>query len=145
MQDDRMSSAIRKKPEIDPIDLMIGKRLRILRNRLGITQEGLAGKLGVSFQQVQKYESGENKIYASRLYHISKVLKKEVSYFFEEDSSSSQNGLSDQGQEFFQHNEGEPAYPLDDAEARILLRAYSRIEDKRKRKTAVDMIKGLTS
>ena len=65
-----------------PVDLHVGRRMRLRRNLLGISQETLAHKLGLTFQQVQKYERGLNR--SSRLFDISKVLNVRVSYFFDE-------------------------------------------------------------
>ncbi len=67
-----------------PVDLHVGRRMRLRRNLLGISQETLAHKLGLTFQQVQKYERGLNRISSSRLFDISKVLNVRVSYFFDE-------------------------------------------------------------
>lgn len=67
-----------------PVDLHVGRRMRLRRNLLGISQETLAGQLGLTFQQVQKYERGLNRISSSRLFDISKVLNVRVSYFFDE-------------------------------------------------------------
>lgn len=64
-----------------PVDLHVGRRMRLRRNLLGISQETLAHKLGLTFQQVQKYERGLNRISSSRLFDISKVLNVRVSYF----------------------------------------------------------------
>ncbi|WP_370868358.1 helix-turn-helix domain-containing protein [Phenylobacterium sp.] len=68
---------------IHPVDLHVGQRLRLRRRELKVTQGDLAGRLGISFQQVQKYERGMNRLSASRLYEIACVLKVGVEYFFE--------------------------------------------------------------
>lgn len=68
----------------DPVDIHVGRRLRARRTLLGMSQGGLGEALGVTFQQVQKYERGANRMGSSRLYRISKVLDVPVSYFFEE-------------------------------------------------------------
>jgi len=66
------------------LDAEIGRRLRQARLAENLTQEGLAQKLGISFQQVQKYENGSNRISTTRLWHISNALDIPVTYFFEE-------------------------------------------------------------
>jgi len=66
-----------------PIDIHVGHRLRLRRTMLGMSQERLAAGLGLTFQQVQKYERGLNRIVASRLYRMGQVLDVPVSYFFE--------------------------------------------------------------
>lgn len=67
----------------NPIDKNVGQRLRKRRIELGMSQQALGEILGLSFQQVQKYESGANRIAASRLYNICQTLEVEVGYFFE--------------------------------------------------------------
>ncbi len=66
-----------------PVDLHVGKRLRHRRWMTGMTQQQLANAVGIKFQQIQKYESGANRISASRLYDLSQALDIEVSFFFE--------------------------------------------------------------
>lgn len=68
----------------NPVDVHIGKRIRLRRNLLELSQKALAEKLGLSFQQVQKYELGISRVVASRLWDMSKVLNVGLSYFFEE-------------------------------------------------------------
>ena len=67
----------------NPVDMHVGSRVRMRRMMLGISQEKLANALGLSFQQVQKYEKGANRIGASRLEHISRFLQVPVAFFFE--------------------------------------------------------------
>lgn len=67
----------------NPVDLHVGARVRMRRKFLGLSQEGLAETLDLTFQQVQKYERGSNRISASKLYEISKTLKAPIAYFFE--------------------------------------------------------------
>ena len=65
-----------------PIDVIVGKRIRLRRLQLSFSQTDLGQKLGVAFQQVQKYEKGTNRVSCSRLYEISKILDVPVTYFF---------------------------------------------------------------
>ncbi len=67
----------------NPIDLHVGARVRLRRKYLGMSQEGLADSIDLTFQQVQKYERGSNRISASKLYEIAKVLKVREQYFFD--------------------------------------------------------------
>ena len=67
----------------DETDLHVGKRLRRRRRLLGMTQQDLAGQVGVRFQQIQKYECGANRITSSRLYELSRALNVSVQYFFD--------------------------------------------------------------
>lgn len=80
------------------IDLHVGKRLRLRRTLFGLTQIDLAKHVGVSFQQIQKYEVGSNRVSASRLWLIAQVLNVDVSYFFEElmQSNVEECALADQ-------------------------------------------------
>src|SRR5271165_2241955 len=73
--------ASKKQP--NPIDIHVGSRVRLRRMMLGMSQEKLGENLGITFQQIQKYEKGTNRIGASRLQHIARVLSMPVSYFFE--------------------------------------------------------------
>ena len=66
-----------------PIDIYVGGRMRLRRIQLGLSQGALAGKIGVSFQAVQKYESGDIRISASRLYDVAQVLEVSPAFFFE--------------------------------------------------------------
>jgi transcriptional regulator with XRE-family HTH domain len=67
----------------DPVDRHVGGQLRLRRAQVGLTQVELGGKVGLSFQAIQKYETGENRISASRLYHLACVLEVSPAYFFE--------------------------------------------------------------
>ena len=66
-----------------PVDLHVGARIRMRRKLLGVSQERLADDLGLTFQQVQKYERGANRVSASKLYEIARSLKTSIAYFFE--------------------------------------------------------------
>jgi transcriptional regulator with XRE-family HTH domain len=74
---------MKQKQPKNPVDAHIGSRLRMRRMMLGVTQEKLSEGLGVTFQQVQKYEKGVNRISASRLQHLSHLLKVSAPFFFE--------------------------------------------------------------
>ena len=67
----------------NPIDLHVGSRIRLRRKVLGVSQESLAADLGLTFQQIQKYERGTNRVSASKLYEIARSLQTTTSYFFE--------------------------------------------------------------
>ena len=68
----------------DPIDIHVGARLRLRRLLLGLSQSGLARPLGLSFQQVQKYENGNNRISASMLHHLANALDVPIGFFFDD-------------------------------------------------------------
>jgi transcriptional regulator with XRE-family HTH domain len=85
----------------DPVDVSIGSRLRLRRLALGFSQETLARSLGITFQQIQKYERGTNRIFASRLFHLARALRVPVAYFFQglpaEDATGAGQGVAAEG------------------------------------------------
>ena len=86
-------------PRFHPVDIHVGARLRERRNLVGLSQSKLSESVGLTFQQIQKYERGTNRISSSRLYEFAKVLAVPVSYFFDEMPSKALSGrpLSGQG------------------------------------------------
>ena len=83
----------------NPVDSHVGSRIRMRRKILGVSQEKLAESLGLTFQQVQKYERGANRVSASKLYQIAKALEAPILYFFEglPDPTSEKNNTIDLG------------------------------------------------
>lgn len=79
----------------DPVDVHVGRRLRQARFLAGMSQEELGAGIGVSFQAVQKYEHGENRLSASRLYKAARLLDRPVSFFFEELTGGTSTATSD--------------------------------------------------
>src|SRR5918997_5525271 len=77
-----------------PTDIAVGARIRVRRTLLGMSQERLADALGLTFQQVQKYERGANRIGAGRLFDLSRALDVPVGYFFEEVAAPDQEGAA---------------------------------------------------
>jgi transcriptional regulator with XRE-family HTH domain len=73
----------------DPTDRLVGSRMRLRRMALGLSQSDLGNELGVTFQQIQKYEKGVNRIGASRLHRLAEVLKVAPAYFFESEAEQS--------------------------------------------------------
>ncbi len=120
-----------------PIDVHVGSRVKQRRIVLGMSQDKLAKELGLTFQQVQKYERGTNRIGASRLHDMSRILTVPVAFFFDEMNTHS--GLAEQGQEGFAPN------PLDKRETLELVRAYYRIVDPNVRKRIFDMVKAIAN
>lgn len=106
------------------VDIHVGKRVRHRRWMVGMTQQQLAEKVGIKFQQIQKYETGANRISASRLWDIATALQVPVSFFFD--------GLSPEGADA--DDESTPADLFSDREALELVRSYYAIpEDQRRR------------
>jgi transcriptional regulator with XRE-family HTH domain len=125
-----------------PVDIGVGSRVRSRRILMGMSQERLADQLGVTFQQVQKYEKGANRISASRLHDISQILEVPPGYFFEEITGVK---LSDQSQpsQSTQSSRSSYADPLNRRETLELVRAYYRIADPKVRHEIASLIRSL--
>jgi transcriptional regulator with XRE-family HTH domain len=108
-----------------PVDVNVGKRIRHRRWMVGMTQQQLAEHVGIKFQQIQKYETGMNRVSASRLWEISEALSVPVSYFFE--------GVRDEDAPAHAA-EGAPADILGDKEAMELVRSYYAIPENQRRR-----------
>lgn len=122
------------------MDVHVGNRLRMRRSILGMSQEKLAEAVGLTFQQVQKYERGTNRISASRLFDLSKVLSVPVSYFFEQYNEKQKPtnfryGFADTEQD--QYLDTGKWY---DKETLELIRVYYSIEDQKLRRNLVRVI-----
>jgi len=120
----------------DETDLHVGKRLRRRRRLLGMTQQDLAGMVGVRFQQIQKYECGANRITSSRLYELSKALNVSVQYFFDGmiDISNTERAANDA--------DSIESDILSQKETLELVRAYYRLGE-RPRKRLLELAKAL--
>jgi transcriptional regulator with XRE-family HTH domain len=124
----------------NPVDVHVGSRVRLRRTLLGMSQEKLGDAIGLTFQQVQKYERGANRIGASRLYDLARVLDVPVAYFFEELSDGSATaGTGDHATEPFQSN------PMMKRETLELVRAYLRITDPQIKRRLFELAKALAA
>ncbi|MCE8000230.1 MAG: helix-turn-helix transcriptional regulator [Rhodobiaceae bacterium] len=124
----------------NPVDIHVGSRVRMRRMLVGMSQEALGEQLGLTFQQVQKYEKGSNRIGASRLYQIAQTLNVPVDYFYD--------GLAANGQQTAAGFSDGPAADfnldfLSTAEGVALIAAFSSIEDVDVRKRVLDLVKVL--
>lgn len=130
-----------------PIDVHVGSRIRLRRTLLGMSQERLGEALGLTFQQVQKYERGVNRVGASRLFDLSRVLDVPISFFFDDmpeglagnygsQISRRTTGVSDMQDSFTDD-------ALNRRETLELVRAYYRITDPAVRKRVFDLIKSM--
>jgi transcriptional regulator with XRE-family HTH domain len=120
----------------NPIDKHVGSRVRMRRMMLGMSQEKLGDSLGLTFQQVQKYEKGTNRIGASRLQQISGILQVPVSFFFEGAPRS-------EGQHGGMAEAPSPAYVSDflaTSDGLSLTKAFMRIKDAKLRRRIVDLV-----
>lgn len=126
-----------------PVDIHVGRRLRARRRLLGLTQELLANAVDIRFQQIQKYESGANRISASRLWSLAKALDVSVSYFF--DGMNGHEPISEYeingGYEF---SEAPAAELLDEKETIDLVRYYYQL-NKEPRRRLLDLAKAMSS
>ena len=126
----------------DTVDVHVGNRLRVRRSLLGLSQEKLAEAIGLTFQQIQKYERGVNRISAGRLFQFSKILDVPVEYFYDQiavggqDNSSPTYGFSDNAQERFGQDD-----VMQKKETLELVRVYYSIEDPAKRKEILRFIR----
>src|SRR5882672_5774836 len=121
----------------DPVDIEVGHRIRIERLARGLSQTALANQLGVTFQQVQKYEKGVNRVGAGRLTKIAEVLGIEVGTFF----SGKEMLEGEQSKE----GQSSPLKLLTVSGAFGLLRAYGDIEDTNLRRAIVDLVEQISS
>lgn len=130
-----------KKAKPEPVDIHVGRRIRMRRVWLEMSQTSLAEQIGVTFQQVQKYEKGINRVGASRLQQIAEALEVPVSYLFDDmpgagtnavDSAAVKSELPSEIIDFASSNEG-----------LALIRAFSRIGDAKVRSRAIGLLKAV--
>lgn len=128
----------------NPIDAHVGGRVRLRRMLLGMSQEKLAEKLGLTFQQVQKYEKGINRIGASRLYELSQLLGVGVDFFYEDAPAG--NGAAATPMGFAEKSsENYIVDFLNSREGLELNRAFTRITDPRVRRSIIELVRSLGS
>ncbi len=120
----------------DPIDIHVGQRVRARRKMLGLSQTQLGDELGVTFQQVQKYERGTNRIGSSRLFKVSSTLDVPIAYFFE----GAETKLPG-----YQQQEAVSENAMEREETRELVDAYYRIADPRIRTKIIGLARLLGS
>ncbi len=123
-----MSKKTKGRP--DSIDVHVGKRLRVRRSLAGLSQEKLAEQIGLTFQQVQKYERGINRISAERLYQFSEILGVPIEYFYQDCKQSNLEApaLSD------------PKDILNDKDLTRLIKAYNEVSDEQARKEILKFV-----
>ena len=131
-----------KKP--NPVDTHVGSRVRLRRMLLGMSQERLGDSMGLTFQQVQKYEKGVNRIGASRLFQISKILDVPVQFFFEEAPHIDGNGGAVRGMAEADSETFILEF-LNSREGLELNRAFVKIGDAKVRKSVVDLVRALSA
>jgi len=123
------------KKQANPIDVQVGNRVRIRRMLIGMSQERLGDLLGLTFQQVQKYEKGVNRIGAGRLFEMSRILNVPVDFFYEGVNAATPGSSEGEGapvMEFVSSGEGLQ-----------LSLAFMKIKDAKVRKRVLDLVKSL--
>lgn len=132
---------------LNPVDLHVGAKVKTRRLMMGLSQEELATAIGVTFQQVQKYERGTNRISVSRLVEISRALKVPMEYFLESTAAvggtakkTQQRGVSDVKQTAFADSD-----PMTKRDVVELVRAYQAIKTPALKKQLLEMAKALSS
>ena len=116
----------------NPIDVYVGSKLRFRRMEVALSQNILGKKTGITFQQIQKYEKGINRIGASRLYDFAQILKVSINYFFEGYNDILNETLNDNTKDF------------NDKEVFNLIKAFSKIKDPNVRKSVIALAKSLS-
>jgi transcriptional regulator with XRE-family HTH domain len=140
----KVSGRPARKRSPNAIDIHVGSRIRLRRALLGMSQGKLGDAIGLTFQQVQKYERGANRVGSSRLFDMARVLDVPISYFFDEMSASTTarsparlSGVAEQKPMAFELD------PMAKRETLELVRAYYRITDARVRKRVFGLTKSL--
>ena len=140
-----MSAETESRPS--PVDVHVGTRIRLRRTLLGMSQERLGDALGLTFQQVQKYERGVNRVGASRLFDLSRILDVPINYFYDNMSEAmAANGGPTRATAGFaepQDGFGSADETLSKRETLELVRAYYRITDPNVRKRVFDLMKSM--
>ena len=124
----------------NPVDVYVGTRLKIRRLELGYSQNKIGEMTGITFQQVQKYEKGLNRIGSSRLYEFAKILKVPVSYFFEQyELTFGNNGILADNKASFDDNKD-----ISEKEILTLIKNFTAIKDPNVRKSIITLTKTLS-
>lgn len=130
----------------DPIDVHVGQRMRLRRTMLGKSQDQIARALGVSFQQVQKYERGTNRISASRLFDVSRFLNVPVGYFFEDLTRDAVAARDEEVKVHFADDDidiDDDSDPMKRTESLELIQTYWRLPTEVVRSRVLEMLKSL--
>ena len=143
MASDEILERTVREPRPSPIDVHVGTRVRLRRTLLGMSQEKLGEALGLTFQQVQKYERGVNRIGASRLFDLARVLDVPIGFFFD-DMPDAVGGTMNAVRRTMGFADTQDAFEDDTLHRREtleLVRAYYRITDPSVRKRVFDLIR----
>ncbi len=138
---DELYETTGRKP--NPVDVHVGSRVRYRRMIIGMSQEKLGERMNLTFQQIQKYEKGTNRIGASRLFQLSKILEVPVGYFFEDAFAQSAPAHAMHGL----HEPAQEGYLLDFLNSREgldLNKAFAKIQDPKVRRRVIDLVRALS-
>lgn len=128
------------------IDMHVGKRIRLRRTLLGMSQEQLGSELDITFQQVQKYERGANRVSASRLWDISQIYDSPINYFFDDMSENTMRSSPrrvSRGADDVDLSDEQTKDPMARRETLELVRTYYSIKTPLVRKRVSDMVKSI--
>ena len=121
------------------VDAYVGKRLRLRRTMMGLSQEAIAKAVGITFQQVQKYEKGANAMNSNRLYEFAQFMHVPVAYFFEGlETSGGATGFAEEGTAFDHKNRN-----VSDRESLEIMKAFKRIKEQGMRKRLADLVRAV--
>ncbi|WP_417467975.1 helix-turn-helix domain-containing protein [Maricaulis sp.] len=124
----------------NPVDMHVGSRIRLRRQLMKMSQEKLGDELGVTFQQVQKYERGANRVGASRLYRLSRVLEVPVQFFFEDLADKPMvSGMAEDDQTPIVYNF------IQSSDGVSLAEAFSKISDAKVRRRVLELVRTLAA
>jgi transcriptional regulator with XRE-family HTH domain len=121
----------------NPTDIYVGSRVRMRRKMLGLSQERLGEKLGITFQQIQKYEKGTNRVGASRLQAMASALEVPVSYFFPENGGGDGAGVQEEGATFMMDF-------MSTSEGLELSRAFMRLRNAKVRRKVLELVRAIS-
>ena len=137
-----MTVAFKKKNmKKQDVDIFVGKRLRLRRTMMGLSQEAIAKAVGITFQQVQKYEKGTNAMNANRLFEFAHFMSVPVAYFFEGLESAAGNapvGFAEEATAFDHKNRS-----VSDRESLEMMKAFKRIKEQVIRKRLADLVRAV--
>ena len=120
----------------NPTDIYVGSRVRMRRKMLGLSQEKLGEKLGITFQQIQKYEKGTNRVGASRLQAMAGALEVPVSYFFPDNPNADGSGVQEEGATFMMDF-------MSTSEGLELSRAFMRLRNTKVRRKILELVRAV--
>jgi transcriptional regulator with XRE-family HTH domain len=130
----------------NPIDVHVGSRVRLRRMLMGISQEKLGQKIGLTFQQVQKYERGANRISAGRLFDLSLVLDVPISFFFDDLPAEAEKAALMPGAQVPDElpSRDKPADSIATLETQHLVQSFSQIQDTTVRKRLMELMRSMS-